>query len=219
MKRITVLLCAALVCIWLLSACGIQNQTQQNNPAPPPVNEQTPSTDIKEEVADTGSEKEAPISIDHLAVELVAEWEQGDRFLSELKNLSQLLKDSLLARGYQVDEITITISTAGGFTADALNNGGVDLAFLPAVDFITCSEEVLAVLTTDEEICSLVTAVNRQKDGLDDAFCAALAQALLETESGTAFLNTYQPDINFVPATETAIQAVRDWVAEQEKEH
>lgn len=35
-----------------------------------------------------------------------------------------------------MEDVTVTISTAGGFTAEALAEGGVDVAFLPAVDYV-----------------------------------------------------------------------------------
>lgn len=216
MKKTGIILCAALLCALLLNACGSQNQKAPEAPTVPPGSEQAPIPD-KQDALPVESE-EQPISIDHLTVELVVEWEEGDRLLSQLDSLSQLLKESLLAQNYQVDEVTITISTAGGFTADALNNGGVDLAFLPAVDYITCSDTVCAVLTTDEDVCRTVVAVNGMLETLDEKFCAALTAAMLDTEPGTTFLNTYQPDITCVPATETAIQTVRDWVSEQESE-
>jgi len=221
MKRAGAILCAVFLCITILTACGNRNQTPPDETPPPPATEQAPSTEKNEEKlpTDNSDSAEGPVSIDHLTMELVVEWEEGDRLLSELESLSRLLKDSLLTQGYQVDEVTITISTAGGFTADALSNGGVDLAFLPAVEYITCSDTVTAVLTTDEELCTTVVAVNSQREELDAVFCTALTQAMLETDSGAAFLDTYQPGITCVPASEEAIQAVRDWVAEQEKEN
>jgi len=83
---------------------------------------------------------------------------------------------------------------------------------------VACDESVHAVLETNEVLCTTVLAVTGLREELDEAFREALAAALLNTAGGQAFLETYQPGISCVPATEEAIQTVRDWVAEQEKQ-
>ena len=219
MKKLSVLLLTVLLFLLSLTSCARQNEPAAEE-TPPPVTQEPSKPQKPEEtpVGDAQKEKQEVISVEHMTVELVSAWEDGDRLLSQLKSLSHLMQSCMLTQGYQVEDITITISTAGGFTADALNNGGVDLAFLPAVDYITCDKTITAVLTTDEEICTTVVAVNSLQEEFDAEFSAALTRALLETDSGKEFLTIYDPDITCIPATESAIQVVRDRVAEQEKE-
>lgn len=216
MKRALALLLAFLSCMICFSACATND---------PPVGETPPTEDIQtpnQETPDASPTDKIfpePLYIEHLTFEFVVPWDEGNRLLSEMKSLSGLLRDALLNQNCRVDDVTITISTASGLTGDALENGGVDLAFMPAEDYLACSETVSAVLTTDEEPCTTVLAVSGVKPELNEAFRSALANALLAPGSGKLFLDTYQDGIVCVPATVEAIQAVRDWVASQETQH
>lgn len=215
MKRALALLPALLLCLICFSACAGNNMTDDND-SPPPAGEVQPPAG---ETTDTPPAEEAfpkAIYIEHLTFEFAVPWSESNRIVSEMQNLSRSLRAALQEQNCRVDDVTITISTASGLTGDALENGGVDLAFLPAVDYVTCSEAVSAVLTTDETPCATVLAVSGARPELDDAFRSALVKALLTTGSGKGFLDTYQDGIVCVPATEDAIQAVRDSVAAQE---
>ena len=213
MKRKSTLLTLLLALCLLLSSCSRSGNTNANI-SPTPEKPDAPITTPDKEEPPQQPEEE-PISISHLTAELVVEMGDAERFLSRLGELSTLLQQGLTQENCHVDDVTITISTAGGVTGDALAGGGVDVAFLPAVDYVTYEGSALAVLTTDEEICSMVVAVSAAREELDGAFCRALEKALLETTEGSDFLELYQPGITCIPATEEAIQAVRDWLAEQ----
>ena len=81
---------------------------------------------------------------------------------------------------------------------------------LPAADYLA-AEGARAVLVTDEAVCAHVAAVGAGREELDGGFCAALAGAL--TESG--FLERCYPRRTYIPATEEALEALRDWAAEE----
>ncbi len=215
MKRLLTLLLIVTLCISCLCACNGSTQPPQHEN--PPVTDNTPDTPPTPSIPDTTTDDaQTPIVIDHLTFEFVADWSDSDRLLTEIKNLPQLLKDCLLEKQYQVDDITVTISTAGGLTADALNNGGVDLALMPAVDYVSCTEDIQAILTTEDTPCTTVLAVSGAKAECDENFRSALAKALLETESGSTFLNTCQNDLVLIPATEEALESLREYVASLE---
>lgn len=214
-KSVFILL-ALLLCL-LLTACG---QTTQNEV--PPSKEAPPSTEKPVEVPPpTPSETEKPVEgpavLDRLTVEIVVDWEDSDRVLSQLDQLSRLLQTALAEQNYEVENVTVTLSTAGGFTANALAEGGVDAACLPAVDFVAV-EGAEAILATDQELAECVVAVSLARKELDTAFQEALSTALLESEAGREFLDLCCPGEVYVPASQESIQAVRDWVAEQEAE-
>ena len=216
MKRLLTLLLIVTLCLSCLCACnGAKQPPQHENP---PVTDNTPDAPPTLSVPDTPTTDgaQAPIVIDHLTFELVADWSDSDRLLTEIKTLPQLLKDCLLEKQYQVDDITFTISTAGGLTADALNNGGVDLALMPAVDYVSCTEDIHAILTTEDTPCTTVLAVSGAKAECDENFRSALVKALLETESGSTFLNTCQNDLVLIPATEEALASLREYVVSLE---
>lgn len=215
MGKNKLLLLLLLLCL-TLSACAREPVDQVPTDVPP-VEEQTPDTPPVPETPEVPDEPaDQPVALDHLTVELVVDWADSDGMLSRLEDLSRLLKEALADRGYEAEEITVTISTAGGFTAEALVEGGVDIACLPGVDFVACEAGAAAVLTTDQAVPTSVLAVTAARDELDQSFREALADALTGTEAGTEFLTICHEGETFVPATETALQALRDWAAQQE---
>ena len=206
---------ALLLAVLLLAGCG------PKEPLPPEQTEQPPTETVQPEdpvEEDTGEDERIPVPLEHLTVELVVDWIDSDRLLDKLEDLRLLLGEALLTAGYQVEEISITISTAGGMTADAVVGGGVDLAILSSLDFLSCESRAWAVLITDEVPCETVVAVSRARGDLGQDFCTAVEQALLDTEQGAAFLHLYRSGETYLPASEEAIRAVREHFAEQEEQ-
>lgn len=185
-----------LVLALLLSACGVREQPDKQPDPPPPA---------PVESAEPAALPEEPAALGPLTVEVVVDGEEAERLLEQLEDLSALLSEGLLERGYAPEEVVITISTAGGVTADALCAGGVDAACLPAADYLAAEGQAEAILTTDDGAAAV--AVGRE----EGAFHAALAGAL--TESG--FLEVCYPGRTYLPATEEALQALRDRAAEE----
>ncbi len=177
---------AALAACLLLAACGKASQP------PPRPEEPAPPEERREE--------EAP-SLGSLTVELVASWEEADRLLESLDQLSGLLGEALAEQGCVLDEVRVTLSTAGGVTADALAEGGVDAAWLPAEDFSACGDKAQAVLA--QETGGGVAAVTAAREELDGEFQALLVRAVLDTEPGQAFLQLYCPGGTYAPAEGT----------------
>lgn len=180
----------------------------------PPVDDvpDTPSQDL----SSSDQAVSGPARV--LTMELVVEWEQTDALLSRLPELEELLQTALNDAGTFVDAMTLTINTAGGFTAEALTQGGINAAILPATDYITCEEAALCIALSDEEVSETVIALSRTDEGLGGEFPAALFDALTATQAGTEFLTLCCPDTDFIASSEEALQAVRDLVAAQEEE-
>lgn len=180
----------------LLSACGAREQPDKQPDPPPPA---------PVEPAEPAALPEEPAALGPLTVEVVVDGEEAERLLERLEDLSALLGEGLLERGYAPEEVVITISTAGGVTADALRAGGVDAACLPAADYLAAEGQAEAILTTDDGAAAAAVTAGRE----EGAFHAALAGAL--TESG--FLEVCYPGRTYLPATEEALQALRDRAA------
>ena len=161
---------AALAACLLLAACGKASQP------PPRPEEPAPPEERREE--------EAP-SLGSLTVELVASWEEADRLLESLDQLSGLLGEALAEQGCVLDEVRVTLSTAGGVTADALAEGGVDAAWLPAEDCSACGDKAQAVLA--QETGGGVAAVTAAREELDGEF-----QALLEIGRASCRARVYR---------------------------
>ena len=101
-----------------------------------------------------------------------------------------------IRRNAGITAMQITISTAGGPTGDALAAGGVDAACLPEEDCEAREADAFPVLAAPGR----VLAVTGAREELDGDFRAALAEALLETEEGAAFLSLYSPDTVYTAA-------------------
>jgi len=195
----------------LLSLCLLL--TACNTAGTPPNQASVIKEPVCKETSQT--DRDGPVSLGRLTVELVVDWEETDRILSSLDQLSELLGEGLLAQGYAAEGITVTISTAGGITGSALAEGGVDAACMPATDYAECGDGAAAILVTDEAVSTGVVAVTTAREELDEAFRAALASALRDTSAGVQFLETCYPGTAYVPATEEALQAIRSLAAEQ----
>ena len=130
------------------------------------------------------------------------DWEDTDRMLESLEALSSLLDGALEEVGCTLGEpATVTIGTAGGITAQALADGGVDVAFLPAEDLLTTEEDAaIGVLMNTDQDFFLASSTGREE--LDEHFRSLLEEALTTTEDGQAFLETCYPGVEFVRAVE-----------------
>lgn len=210
----------------VLCACTVETPPPVT-PTPPPdtttqeQQSQSPAPDSGTTVPEDTQKPEdgpSPFIPATLTVELVVEWEKADTLLSRLEDMSDLLYTALEEVGYPMDRVTLTISTAGGFTAESLAQGGIDAAVLPTVDFLTCRASTAGIAMSCEEVSETVIALSLAKGQPDSTFCTALFDALTKTESGSEFLALCRPGAVFAVPTEETIQAVIDWVAQQEKD-
>lgn len=220
MKR-RILISFLLTLCLVLCACVQDDIPPAEDPAPPANNtsqEQQPPSGETVTPPEGNTDTQQPIMPEELTVELVLEWEAADALLSRLEEMGELLRVALEESGCSVEQVTITISTAGGFTAEALIQGGVDIAVLPAVDFITSRESIAGIAMSQEEICETVIALSLADGQPSSEFCTALFDALTATSSGQEFLALCRPGAFFDVPTEEAMQAVVDWMAEQENE-
>lgn len=204
-------------CLAALALCLALAACQSRDPASDPPDDPAPAApSVPAESRPV--EPDPDMRVGRLAVELVVEWEEADRLLTGLDQLSGLLGDALLEKGCAAEEVSVTLSTAGGVTADALAEGGVDVAFLPGLDYVRCGD-CAAALIAGEGDAAAVTAVSAAREELGGGFPAALAGALLDTETGRQFLETCYPEAAYEPAEEESVRSLRDWAAAREAAH
>ncbi len=122
MKKIALLLCVALSLS--LTACREE---------PPAESPETP-----------------PLRLDTLSVEVSRNGLPTEQLLSAVQELPDLLRDRFAqsGTGVEIREVTVTIGTSPAATAQALAEGTVDLAFLPAEALALYGREA-AVLALD----------------------------------------------------------------------
>lgn len=204
-------------CLAALALCLALAACQSRDPASDPPDDPAPAApSVPAESRPV--EPDPDMRVGRLAVELVVEWEEADRLLAGLDQLSGLLGDALLEKGCAAEEVSVTLSTAGGVTADALAEGGVDVAFLPGSDYVRCGD-CAAALIAGEGDAAAVAAVSAAREELGGGFPAALAGALLDTETGRQFLETCYPEAAYEPAKEESVRSLRDWAAAREAAH
>lgn len=178
----------------LLAGCRRAETEAPPEPAPPPASVHP--------AEDQPAEEPRSLFLDSLTVEVVVDWEDADRVLGSLEELSRLLDSALDEADCILKEpATVTIGTAGGITAQALADGGVDAAFLPAADLLTTNADAAigVLMNTDQDF---FLAVSTAREELDEYFRSALEEALTATEDGQSFLETCYPGVEFVRATE-----------------
>ena len=114
----------------LLSACG-----RRKTPEP----------------AVSSSQEETILKLDTLAVEL-----PRDLDTATARKAMAALPELLAPEGVEVEELSVTFGTSHAATIQALEDGGVDLAFLPASDFVRLSRDAVPVLgeSLRVEICA-----------------------------------------------------------------
>lgn len=193
--RIVWLLLAA--CL-LLAGCRRTEAETPQGPTPPPASVQPED--------DQPAEEPRSLFLDSLTVEVVVDWEDADRVLDSLEELSRLLDGALEEADCILKEpATVTIGTAGGITAQALADGGVDVAFLPAADLLTTDADAAigVLMNTDQDF---FLAASTAREELDEYFRSALEEALTATEDGQSFLETCYPGVEFVQATERPLE-------------
>lgn len=181
--------------VWALAAvCLLLAGCRRAEPETPPVSVQPEENQP--------AEKSRPLFLESLSVEVMVDWEDTDRMLESLEELSSLLDGALEEVGCTLGEpATVTIGTAGGITAQALADGGVDVAFLPAEDLLTTEEDAaIGVLMNTDQDFFLASSTGREE--LDEHFRSLLEEALTTTEDGQAFLETCYPGVEFVRAVE-----------------
>lgn len=226
MRKATIPALLLSLCL-LLCACAGQNDSKGNDP--PVSDDQQSAADsgtttelpdtpgIPDDSGDTGSTSDPSSLPAELTVELVVEWENTDALLSLLDDLSDQLHTAVEEAGCPLDRVTLTISTAGGFTAQALSQGGIDAAILPAVDIIPYENKASIIALSDEAIPETAIAVSLANADLSEEFRLILFKALTETQSGQDLLSACCGNAVFSVPTETALQSVRDYREELEK--
>lgn len=188
----------AAVCL-LLAGCRRAETEMPPEPSLPPASVQPEE--------DQPAEKPRPLFLESLSVEVMVDWEDADRMLGSLDELSRLLDGALEEVGCTLGEpAAVTIGTAGGITAQALADGGVDAAFLPAEDLLTTEEDAAigVLMNTDQDF---FLAASTAREELDEHFRSLLEDALTMTEDGQAFLETCYPGVEFVRAAERPVES------------
>lgn len=156
MKRYRPILCV--LTLLLLAACG-----------PAPAEDSGPP------------EPEGPMELESLAVEFRREGASSQDLARAVRELPELLKAALKAQGVEAEAVTVTVGSSPASTAQAVREGGVDLAFLPEED-LDALEDPFKILTSGAD--GMAAIVNPENETLaGEPFASALALALEEVQA------------------------------------
>lgn len=144
-KKLLVVILVVAVLMMALAACGNSNQNNGGNnaPAEEPEEEAEGESEGEGETEEPASEN---IHLDSLKLAFVPS-RPADEIYTTTSGLPDLLKAELAKNGYDVDEITITVSDSFEVAGEALSSGAVDLAWLPSGTYIVYSDETEVILT------------------------------------------------------------------------
>lgn len=90
------------------------------------------------------------VKLDKLTLEFVPS-KDADVIITGTKNLPELLHAALLAEGYDVGEIDITVGTSYEATGEAMAAGTIDIGWLPGGTYALYSDEVDVILTATRD--------------------------------------------------------------------
>ena len=196
MKRLVLLFCALLLA--LLAAC---------RPEP-----------------EGGQMEEEPLHLESLSVEVPRSGLSAQDLARTVRELPEALKAALASQGAEVGAVTVSVGSSPSATAQAVAEGGVDLAFLPAADYAALKnppELILAagpaapVLGKDPSAWSGEATGEPLLPGAPALLCAA------PTESGAALANkagdlTWEDlSIRWGAVEDESLQAVGLWLRDR----
>lgn len=149
MKRYLPLLCALLLA--LLAACG-------------PAKEDAPP------------EEAEPLELESLSVEISRGELPPEELARAVRELPEALKAALADQGAEAAAVTVSVGSSPAAMAQAVREGGVDVAFLPAEDYAALENPPQLLLTAgDGEGAAMV----RPDETLSaERFAQALAAAV-----------------------------------------
>ena len=142
-KKLTAVLLAAT----LLVGCGSTAAPAASSEAP--AAEAEASAESTEEAAAEEAEAEAPaenIHLDSLKLQFVPS-RPAEEIITTTSGLPDLLKAEMANQGYDIDEITIEVSSSFEAAGEALSAGSIDLAWLPSGTYIVYSDECDVIMT------------------------------------------------------------------------
>lgn len=187
MKRFVFFLVACLLAL-SLAACGADTA---------PTAPDDPSADAPEE-----------LTLDALRVEFVIGERDTDALMALQKELPPLLIDALAQWGCTVGKINITFGASAEATAQALQSGSIDVAFLPSEVYAACGNALrvaAAQIPTPEMQLETVFLLLTESD---------VSRTIKEKDYAATYLNAHAGELVWLLPTgdEAAARCANRWL-------
>lgn len=131
-------------------------------------------SDISPQPPDPG-----PLTLEALSVEVSRGELSAQELARAARELPEELKAALADRGVEAETVTVSIGSSPAAMAQAVREGGVDVAFLPMADYAALEDPPQLLLTAGDGE-EAMTAVVRPDEAVlsEDRFAEALAAAV-----------------------------------------
>lgn len=187
MKRLFALLLALSLAL-TLAACG-----------------GTPSSPASDEPA---ADEPVALQVDELNVEFVVGTRRASELMALQKDLPPLLIDALAQQGCTVGKINITFGTSADATAQALQSGSIDVAFLPSEVYAACGNSLRVaceqIPTPEMQFETVFLLLTRSDAGI----------AIREKDYAANYLNAHAGELVWLLPTgdEAAARCANRWL-------
>lgn len=133
--------------------------------------------------AETGQDPEGPIRLESLSVEISRSGFSTQALTQAVRELPEVLKAALAAQGVEAETVTVSVGSSPEATAQAVSEGGVDVAFFSREDYDALEEApppLLSAAPASGEAPDAMTAIARSDDETlsGETFASALAAAV-----------------------------------------
>ena len=176
MKKICLVLALSL----LLTGCGKKETPAVSAPA-----------------ASASVEEEKPLVLEELAVEFLRHSADAAVLMQAVKELPQQLRETLAEEGVEVERVSVTMSGSCASTVQAVEEGGVDLAFLPVEELVRAQADPHVLLLAGERRMALYTTgtdYGRNLSARPDPTWAELDHARWGVVTGEETVNVWLAD-------------------------
>ncbi|MBR3473661.1 MAG: PhnD/SsuA/transferrin family substrate-binding protein [Oscillospiraceae bacterium] len=185
MKKSIAFLLALVLSLTLLCGCGNApadkteapaDKTEAPAEAETPAEAEAPADKTEAEAPADKTETPAPVSVETLRIAF-SPYADSDAILTAAEPLEALLKAKLLEKGYDVQNIELSVGTSYTAVGEALSAGSADLGFLSGPTYVLFSEDCDVLLT------ALRYAINKDSEDPADWNDGTLEQNTEETST------------------------------------
>ena len=143
MRKFVTLLTAAALSIGMLAGCSGKAETD----AAAAANNIASAAETETEKAHGASEAaEGPVEIKSLKIAF-SPYADADQIITATEPMEELIKSSLMEKGYKVDDIDMTVGTSYTAVGEALSAGSADIGFISGGNYVLFSEDCDVLLT------------------------------------------------------------------------
>ena len=150
MKKHSLLTLSLALCLGLTAGCSAKSAAPASSAANETAAEksaaETESASVGQADAKEAAASEAPKAVEFLKIAF-SPYADSDTITTATEPLENLLKETLLSKGYDVKEVDMTVGTSYTAVGQALSAGSADIGFISGGNYVLFSEDCDVLLT------------------------------------------------------------------------